>query len=522
MILSAILLVVIMLAGCTSTPAPTTPATPQTTAAPTSSGPVSGGNLIMAGSQTPKNIGYQPTMALIDKTLIFTTIAERLMNMNTKGELVPELATEVKTDPAAKTITWTLRKGVKFHDGTDFNAKAAAWNFQQMKDAGVLQFGKSIVSIETPDEYTLKFNLSEFAYQYVMAYSFNVFMLSPKGIEENGKDWAITHVSATGPFMLQEFDPASKVVVVKNPNYWQSGKPYLDSITQLVNLDSAVLSAQIQSNEINFLTSGDLVMQKNLVSKGFKQVVYTPNQTFTFLVPSSADSKSPLSNPLVRQACEYAVDRAAICNGLLQGTSKAALQMSYEGAVGYDPARGRQYDVAKAKQLMEQAGYAGKEINISIYGSNSKPSQDRRTAIADYLKEIGIIAKVEALPFASYSTMQSEGWENGFMDCVENSGAVWAVGYSNWLGPKPTLSPVPSLGRPDDYNALANKVLTAPDAAANNDLIAQLIQKNFDEALTFPLWSQGNTYIRPDFVHTEEAEGNNRTFAWFNVWIEKK
>ena len=171
---------------------------------------------------------------------------------------------------------------------------------------------------------------------------------------------------------------------------------------------------------------------------------------------------------------------------------------------------------------MEQAGYAGKTVNISIYGSNSKPSVDRRTAIADYLKEIGIIAKVEALPFASYSTMQSEGWKNGFMDCVENSGAVWAVGYSNWLGPKPTLSPVPSLGRSAEYDAIANKVLTAPDAATFNSLVTQLIQKNFDDAMTFPLWSQGNTYMAPSFVHTDKAEGTNRTFDWAQVWMDKK
>jgi peptide/nickel transport system substrate-binding protein len=519
----SLLAVVLVLGGCTQTPATTSVAPTPTATTPAAGQPVSGGTLTMAGSQIPKNIGYQPTMGLTDKINMFATIAERLMNMNTQGELVPELATAVNTDASAKTITWTLRKGVKFHDGTDFNAAAAAFNFKQLKDAGVLQYGKSIVSIDTPDDYTLKFTLSDFAFGYVQSFSYNVFILSPALIQSAGKDGAICKVAGTGPFKLEIFDPASKVTVVKNPNYWQTGRPYLDGIVQLSQLDSAVLSAQLQSGEIQFTTSGDLMMQKTLVAKGFKSVNYSYNGYFTFMSPSSSDASSPLNNPLVRQAIEYGTDRDAICNGVLQGTSQAALQMSYPGAVGYDAARGRKYDVNKALALMKQAGYSpDKPIDITIYGTNSKPSIDRRTAIADYLKQIGINAKVEALNFAAFSTIQAEGWKNGLIDCVENSGAVWSVGYANWLGPKPTFNPIPSLGRSAEYDALAAKLLSAPDAAATNSIVVQLIQKNYDDALTFPLWSQPFTYLAAPVLHFDKASSKDRSFDWSQLWLEKK
>lgn len=504
----------------TSTTAPTTGTTaPETTT--TASNIITGGSIVMSGTQLPKNIGWQPTMTLIDKVGLLPAIAERLMDVDAQGNLVPQLATSVDTDPAAKTITFHIRQGVTFHDGTILDANAVAWNYKQLKDAGVLQYGAALNGFSIMDPYTLQFNLKNFSYQYLQAFAYNVLIFSPTAIETNGKDWAITHVYGTGPFMLKTFDSATELTVVKNSNYWQPGKPYLDSMTLRYNLDSSVLSAATQSNEIQLNISGDLTMQKNLISKGYKEVSPMPNQTVTFMVPSSNDPTSPLSNELVREAVEYAIDRNAISQGLLQGNVTAIDQMSYPGAVGYEEDRGRAYDPAKAKELLAQAGYPnGTGINISIYGSNSAPSVARRTAIAGYLQAVGITAKVEALPFATYSTLQATGWKNGLMDCVENSGAIWSNGYLAWLGPQPTTNPIPSLQRPDDYNTLANQVLSAPDAATQNDIIAKLIQYNYDNAMVLPLWSQPGIWTAQPFVHTEDT-GKTITFNWASIWLDK-
>jgi peptide/nickel transport system substrate-binding protein len=532
LILAVALLISACSSGTTTSTSPTTAPPVSTTATvgptsttgapPSGSTAVPGGTLVLAGTPLPKNIGYQPTMGQTDKSHIFETIAETLMTVNTKGELLPKLATSVETDPVAKTITWHLREGVTFHDGTPFNAAAVAWNFQQLKDAGVLQYGDSVSAFTVVDDKTVRFDLTSFGYQYVQAFASKIYILSPTAIEKNGKDWAISNVSATGPFMLDKFDPASVVTVVKNPKYWQAGKPYLDGIEERFNLDSAVLSAAIQSNEIQLVTSGDTVLLKDLAAKGFNSVQSNPNKTVEFLAPSSSDPSSPLSNSLVRQACEYAIDFGAVAKGLFQGTQEAMTQMSYPGAVGYEPARNRNYDVAKAQQLLEQAGFpGGKGISISIYGTTSAPSVARRTAIAGYLQAVGITVKIESMPFPTYATMQAEGWKNGFMDCLENNGEIWGSAYLAWLGPLPTANPIPSLGRSTKYDELAKQVLTAPDAATTNGIVSQLIQQNYDDAMVMPAWMQSNIWIASTKVHTEEAASAERNFDWASVWMEK-
>lgn len=88
--------------------------------------------------------------------------AERLMTNDQKGNLEPWLAESWKTDTAANTITFSLRKGVKFHDGTDFNAEAARWNIQQLIDAKTLPDSSNIKPIDKIDDYTIRINLNKY------------------------------------------------------------------------------------------------------------------------------------------------------------------------------------------------------------------------------------------------------------------------------------------------------------------------------------------------------------------------
>jgi len=328
--------------------------------------------------------------------------------------------------------------------------------------------------------------------------------------------------------MLDEFQADSMVSVVKNPKYWRPGKPYLDKIILRFNLDSAVLSAAMQSDEIQMEIGGDLRLHQRLVKSGFKSVLTTPIQTIYSMLPDSINPTSPLSNMKVRQAIEYAIDRPAIVNGTLGGTSVAMNQDSYESAVGYDPNGGRGYDVAKAKKLLEEAGYPGgvgkdgKQIELSLYGTTSAPSQAWRAAIAGYLSEVGIKATVVPMPFPTFATMQAEGWVDGLMTCVENSGAPWSIGYLNWFGPLPTNNACPSLGRSEEYNSLANQVLNATDAESMNAIVEKLIKIANDEAMLLPLWANPAVWVAQPYVHVEEAEGGPRSFDWASIWMEKR
>lgn len=484
---------------------------------------VTGGTLTFFGRQLPKNIGYQPTMTEPDRVGIVQAMAETLMNVDSEGKLVPELATSVDTDPAAKTITWHLRQGVKFHDGTPFNSKAAAWNFQQLKEAGTLQFGEQIVDMATPDDYTLVFKLKNLSYLFVQAFSFNAYMLSPTAIEKNGKEWAITHISGTGPFMLESFDQTSKAVVVKNPDYWRPGIPYLDSIVHIPSLDSAVNYAAMKSNEIQMMSGGDLNLQKKLVAEGRKKVLFTSNKCVEFLVPSTDDPNSPLSNPLVREAIEYAIDRKAITQGIWQDNADPMDQMSFKGAVGYDPSLGRPYDPEKAKQLLKQAGYpGGKGINISIYVPVPAPLVRLCTAVAGYLQQVGINTKVEPQTFPLHNTQQAHGWKNGYFYLRDPGRSDWASVFMTWFGPLPTYNTNASLKRSDAYNELANKVLTAADIDTYHDIVTRLMKKMHDESLVIAIDNQPSTWVVQSYGHYEADMSKRSTFDFGSLWMEKQ
>jgi len=484
---------------------------------------VTGGDLVLHGRPLPKNIGYQPTMTEPDRVGIVQAMAETLMNIDAEGELVPELAKSVKFDPAAKTITWTLRQGVKFHDGTPFNAKAAAWNFQQLKDVGTLQFGEQIESMATPDDYTLVFKLKNFSYLFVMAFSYNAYLFSPTAIEKNGKQWAISHAYATGPFMLKSYEPGNEMVVVRNPNYWRPGKPYLDSVKQKPIMDPAVNFAAMQSHEIQLGAFGNLELQGKLVAEGCKKVLFTTNPTVEFLAPSTDDPNSPLSNPLVREAIEYAIDRKAITRAIWHDAADPMDHLAYPGAVGYDPSIGRPYNPDKAKQLLNQAGYpGGKGIEISIYVPVPPDLVRLCQAVAAYMQQVGIKAKVEPQTFPLHNTQQMEGWKNGYFYLRDPGRSDWASIFVTWFGPLPTYNKTGSLKRTETYNQLAEQVLTAPDKESYRGIVKKLIKMAQDNSLVIGIDYQASTWVVQPYVHYEADMKKRSTFDWGSLWMEKR
>ena len=119
-----------------------------------------GGTLKMLGYE-PYSLGYPATMTANTDGQQASVCLETLFRFDEKGELVPLLATGWKADPKAKTITVTLRKGVKFHDGSDFNAKVCKWNLDKFKEGKRPELTR-VESVDVVDDYTVRLNLSEF------------------------------------------------------------------------------------------------------------------------------------------------------------------------------------------------------------------------------------------------------------------------------------------------------------------------------------------------------------------------
>ncbi|MCR4394429.1 MAG: ABC transporter substrate-binding protein, partial [Dehalococcoidales bacterium] len=157
---------------------------------------------------------------------------ERLLKEKLDGTMQPELAEswEVTSTGDSPNIVFHLRKGVKFHDGTDFNAKAVAWNLDIFKRTGMFtattNFWKSWDII---DDYTIRVNFTSWRNTLLRAWE-NYFFVSPTAYEKNGIEWMRTHMVGTGPFMQTDYKRDVSMTAVRFKDYWDKGKPYLDGV----------------------------------------------------------------------------------------------------------------------------------------------------------------------------------------------------------------------------------------------------------------------------------------------------
>ena len=181
--------------------------------------------------RTKSNVfGYPPRIAGAARDYA-PPFFDHLLSVGDDGKYKPGLALSWDTSKDGKTITFKLRQGVTFHDGTPFNAQAVKSNIDNLipPKATILS---GITSVDVVDDYTVKLNLP--AYNNLILYHFAAnpatYMYSPEALKKNGADWATTHPVGTGPFMLKDYQPNISLTLVKNPNYWQKGLPYLDGI----------------------------------------------------------------------------------------------------------------------------------------------------------------------------------------------------------------------------------------------------------------------------------------------------
>ncbi len=194
---------------------------------------------------------------------------ETLVGLTKDGPAPTKLATSWDITPDGKSITFHLRKNVKFHDSTNFNAAAVKWNIEQIKPS------KSelnvISSIDVIDESTVRFNLSEYSSSLLYNLTwYDGMMISPTSVEGRDQAYIATHVIGTGPFKLENFKQNSSASFSKFADYWDKGKPYLDGFQYVVVNDNNTARSALLSGQVDVW---DYVEPKNiagLTSGGYK------------------------------------------------------------------------------------------------------------------------------------------------------------------------------------------------------------------------------------------------------------
>lgn len=494
--------------------------------------PVYGGVMRIIGTQVPQMLSYVPVMGPSDRTAIFPG-AEALVDTTTErqtaGGVEPVLAEKVVEDPKKLTITWHIRKGVKFHDGSELDAEVARWNIQQVIDAKALPYVAYLKGMRVVDKYTLVMDLNEYSNQLMPSWGWWSAMYSKAawdkasgGDLEKGKDWARTHVVGTGPFMLKEFKRDVGATWVKNPNYWRKGRPYLDGIEVRYIPDSVTASAMMQSKSADLWEDAPAKDQVDLMKKGFKRQSAWPALGYALWI-NTANPNSKWKDKRLREAVEYALDKEAIAKALGFGLFKPLKSLPPVGEWGYDPAYNpRPYNPKKAKELLTQAGFPnGLKIKLLVFFTPIW--RDAGTAVKQYLDAAGFQVDLDVADpgrfFGSiYTNMPGPDADLAFW--ITGRDTNYLMTYMRWFSTQPFtdqsyLGHYPGQAELDKQ---AQKLTKIKDQEA---MVKKLMRNITDNALVIPVYDPPAAVMQQPWLHTTRYEQGFVRWQTEEVWMEK-
>ena len=392
-------------------------------------------------------IGLDPhTITAAASIRIFRQIYNTLVDVDDNMNFIPELAESWK-QPDDLTYIFKLKEGVKFHNGREMVAEDVKYSFERVLDPEVAAIGKSyydmIDTIEIVDDYTIKFTLTEpFAPFLTNLTSLYGAIVPKEVIEENGNLMQVA--CGTGPFMLKEWIPDNKIILEKNPDYYEEGLPKLDGIEYYVMTDESSRIAAMRTGNVHLIK---LPASSVSLLEGNKDVVIKPYQSNEYSYLGFNLDLDKFKDVRVRQAISYAINRQEIIDLAYNGEATIAgfvTPAMGRWAIDYAGEDLYQQNIEKARQLMADAGYPDgfeTKIAVGLYDDIRATGE----ILQKQLEKIGIKASIENLESGQYvdawsnRTHEMMAGRNGagtdpnravtFFFSTEGSANVW--GYSN-------------------------------------------------------------------------------------------
>ncbi|HTO48287.1 MAG TPA: ABC transporter substrate-binding protein [Burkholderiales bacterium] len=383
------------------------------------------------GGEGQRFMGYTVYDALINWDLSSATKATAL---------VPGLATAWKVDDKDRTRwTLTIRKGAMFHDGSEFTAEAAVWNFDKLLKQDAPQFdskqaaqGRSripgIASYRAIDKYTLEITTKE--PDAFLPYQLSwILMSSPVNWEKLGKSWEAyaKSPSGTGPFRLVTWTPRERAEMVPNKNYWDPKRvPKLERLILVPLPESNTRIAALRSGQVDWIEAPAPDAVASLKAAGF--VIVTNAYPHNWVWHLSRVEGSPFNDVRIRRAANLAIDRDGL-NKLLGGLSIPAKGFAEPGAPWFGKPVEHKYDPEAARKLLAEAGYSkAKPLAIKVLipssGSGMMQPLPMNEFVQQSLNEVGFKVELEVM---EWNTVIN-AWRAGAKD-KSSRGAV-AMNYS--------------------------------------------------------------------------------------------
>jgi peptide/nickel transport system substrate-binding protein len=467
-----------------------------------------GGKLVFAARQDIDTLDPQVTHRAATRKILLQFMDPLVRLKPGDSRIHPGLAESWEVSADGKTFTFRLRKGVRFHDGTPFNAEAVKFTFDRSREpASAGSVARAFLgpyrSTEVVDEHTVRVHFDKpYAFLPMAALS-PLGPVSPTAVKKMGTEFGRRPVG-TGPFMVKEWVTKDHVTLVRNPHYnWASpifkhqGPAYLDEIEWKFVLEATTRAAVLQTGEVK--------AAEDIAYQDVKVLERDPNLRLLRGIPAGTPwtifpnlQKFPTSELAVRQALHHAIDKGALVRVVFHGQSAAAWSPLQPTTPGYHAAFAPYaFNPARAREILEVAGWKpgadgirakeGKRLELLwIFGTNNG-YEEMAPLVQAQAREVGIDIQIREQPRAQMMDANRKGLHN--------------IAEVNWWFPDPSiLTTIFHSTRQESFNQsklaspeldrLLDQAAGHPDAAERGQLYRRSQEIVAREAAAIPLVDQ--------------------------------
>ena len=457
----------------------------------TTSAAAQGGTLTIATAQDPQSWDPIDTF-LVAWGTVAHNIYDGLIIRDADLKLRPGLATAWKyVNPT--TLRFTLRQGVKFHDGEPFNAQAVKFTFDRLLGAegkkGPQQANYSAIkSVKVINATTVDFMLSSPDPVLLTKLSgYGAMIVPPKYIREKGDAYFDSHPVGTGPFKLVSYTSAQDLKLTAFAGYW-GGAPKLSNLTFRFIEEPATRVAELQAGRVDIATAIPVAQAATIKGDGKLTLQAISSPTVQALRLNF--SHTPTNDLRVRQALNYAVDKDAIIKSILQGYASPISSLQSSKSFGYDPAlKSYPYDPVKARELLAAAGVkSGTSVGIDFIGTDAV-FREVAQAIAGFFQAVGLKADLKTYETNTFysdiipKNKTSNGYQMGW--------GGWTFDFDNTAY---LLYHSKQFWNPDFVDKKLDALLESQHNLADQKrrlmILRTIAQYTHDQAIDIPLYNQ--------------------------------
>lgn len=437
----------------------------------------------------PPSMDPNISTSLYDRQ-VYASLYDKLFDIDANGKIVPMLVDSYEVSPDGKSYTFKLKQGVKFHDGTDFDAEAVKFNFERYmtsdksKRKGELKFVDTVTVV---DKNSVKIQLKQPFAPFLSVLTDRAgIMVSPAAVKQYG-DQYLNHPVGTGPFVFVEQVKGDHVTLKRNDNYWR-GKPKVDEVTYKVFTNGTARVQNLRSGMVDIIDDTPVKEIASVKGDANLQLIAEPGMGYQGLYLNN--SRAPFDNKYLRAAVDRAIDREAVVKVLFDGYAGPARTAFAPGSLAYNEELDKPVkpNADEIKDLLAKGGKPN-GFSFKLYISTSPENEQFGAVIQNMLKQYNINVQLEKM---EYGQLLETG-EKGEFDALQ-------LGWSGRQDPDQNFHDFVVTGMPNNDGRISIPKLDELVVAARSELDESKRKALYDEATKLLQDEAAYSYIYHQYV----------------------